>query len=50
MQDLQLHRSGFQKQSLIMYEIEFYVNGVEYEYEIDAVTGEIISFESEIDD
>ena len=32
------------------YEIEFYVNGVEYEYEIDAVTGEIISFESEIDD
>lgn len=27
------------------YEIEFHANGQEYEYEIDAVTGDIISFE-----
>lgn len=31
------------------YELEFKVDGVEYEYDIDAVTGEILKFESEKD-
>ncbi len=33
-----------------IYEIEFYKDGMEYEYEIDAVTGDIIEFDSEWDD
>lgn len=32
------------------YEIEFYKNGIEYEYTIDAASGEILEFESEHDD
>ena len=32
------------------YEIEFYCGNIEYEYTIDAITGEIIEFESEEDD
>lgn len=32
------------------YEIEFYKDGMEYEYEINASTGEIIEFDSEWDD
>lgn len=32
------------------YEVEFYVDRTEYNYEIDAVTGEIISYDKEIDD
>ena len=32
------------------YEIEFWYNGVEYEYEIHAVTGEILFWDKEIDD
>lgn len=35
---------------IILYEIEFISNGIEYEYEIDAETGTIISFESESSD
>ena len=34
----------------VVYEIEFYANGVEYEYEIDAETGKVISYDSERDD
>ncbi|NLP36315.1 MAG: hypothetical protein GX892_04155 [Thermoanaerobacteraceae bacterium] len=34
----------------LVYEIEFYANGREYEYEIDALSGEILSFEIEKDD
>ena len=31
--------------NLAIYELEFYINNVEYNYEIDAITGEIIQFE-----
>ncbi len=34
----------------MVYEIEFMANGVEYHYEIDAVTGEIVKAENEQDD
>ncbi len=32
-----------------IYEVEFYVDGTEYDYEIDAKTGKIISFDSDAD-
>lgn len=32
------------------YEVEFFVDRMEYNYEINAVTGEIISYDQEIDD
>ncbi|MDE6314718.1 MAG: PepSY domain-containing protein [Lachnospiraceae bacterium] len=32
------------------YEIEFYLNGIEYEYTIDATDGTIIEYEAEYDD
>lgn len=35
---------------MLVYEIEFYKDGMEYEYEIDAETGEIIKYESGWDD
>lgn len=31
------------------YELELYANGKEYDYDINAASGEIIKFESEID-
>ena len=31
----------------MVYEIEFYSGGIEYEYTIDAVTGDIIEYDSE---
>lgn len=34
----------------LVYEIKFYQDGMEYEYEILAATGEIIKFDSECDD
>lgn len=34
----------------MVYEIEFYQDGMEYEYEIDAQTGDIIKYESGWDD
>ena len=33
-----------------VYEVEFAVGNTEYEYEINAITGEIIKFETELDD
>ena len=33
-----------------IYEIEFYKDGMEYEYKINAGTGEILEFDSEWDD
>ena len=32
-----------------VYEISFYKNGLEYEYDIDAVTGKILEFEKDRD-
>lgn len=34
----------------VIYEIEFYAGGVEYEYDIDAYTGKILSFDADYDD
>ena len=34
----------------MVYEVEFRKGGMEYEYEIDAVTGDILDFEQEWDD
>ncbi|MCD7755440.1 MAG: PepSY domain-containing protein, partial [Firmicutes bacterium] len=39
-----------QKHSGMIYEISFYADGYEYEYEIDATTGEILSWEKDLDD
>ena len=33
-----------------IYEIEFYFNGFEYEYDIDAVTGKILKYDRDRDD
>ncbi|NLY21529.1 MAG: PepSY domain-containing protein [Tissierellia bacterium] len=33
-----------------VFEFEFMSNGIEYEYEIDAITGKVIKFEAEYDD
>ena len=33
-----------------VYEIEFYKDGIEYEYEIDASSGNILEFDTELDD
>lgn len=35
---------------IMVYEIEFYADGFEYEYDIDAVSGAILSFEKDRDD
>ncbi len=34
----------------IHYDVEFKAGGMEYDYDIDAVTGEVLKFESEVDD
>ena len=34
----------------VHYEVDFKANGMEYDYDIDATTGDILSAESEIDD
>lgn len=38
------------KKGVYLYEIEFKMSGFEYEYKINAITGEIISYEREWDD
>ena len=38
------------EQGVVIYEIEFKAGGYEYEYEVNATTGEIISQNKEIDD
>src|SRR5699024_2527669 len=35
--------------SVKLYELEFYANGYEYEYDIHAVTGEVLKFERDTD-
>ena len=34
---------------VLMYEVDFYVGGTEYDYEVDAKTGEIISSDKDMD-
>lgn len=34
----------------VHYDVEFKSNGMEYDYDIDAVTGEVLSYNSEVDD
>ena len=34
----------------MIYEIEFHVDRMEYDYEIDAATGAVVKYESEYDD
>lgn len=34
----------------VVYEIEFYADGFEYDYEIDAVSGNVLGSEKEFDD
>lgn len=33
----------------LVYEVEFYVDNVEYDYKIDAISGQILSFDNEIE-
>ena len=35
---------------IMVYEVEFYANGYEYDYDINAVTGEVVKYEKEADD
>ncbi|MGN0299614.1 MAG: PepSY domain-containing protein [Lachnospiraceae bacterium] len=37
------------KNGTIIYEVEYYYNGIEYEFEIDAISGEVLSLERESD-
>ncbi len=32
------------------YEVDFYANGLEYDYDIDAVTGQVLSYDADVDD
>ena len=49
--DVVFSKAKFEKDHGSMkYEIEFYKDGMEYEYKIDASTGEILEFDSELDD
>lgn len=44
-------KAKFEKEhGSMFYEVEFYKDGMEYEYTIDAATGEILDFELEEDD
>lgn len=50
-QEVSFSKTKLEKEHrMLVYEIEFYKDGMEYEYEIDAETGEIIKYESEWDD
>ena len=44
--DLELDRDD----GKTVYEFDFYAGGIEYEYKIDALSGEVLNFEKEIDD
>ncbi len=39
-----------QKHNAMIYDISFYTGGYEYEYEIDAATGEVLAWEKDVDD
>lgn len=45
-----LHTELDRDDGISEYEVDFYVGNVEYNYEINAKNGQIISFESEIED
>lgn len=50
-QEVSFSKTKLEKEHrMLVYEIEFYKDGMEYEYEIDAETGEIIKYESGWDD
>ena len=49
--EVQFSKAKLEKDDgMMIYEIEFYKDGMEYEYEINALTGEILDFDSEWDD
>lgn len=49
--EVQFSKAKLEKEDgMMVYEIEFYIGGMEYEYEIHAATGEILKFDSEEDD
>ena len=49
--DVQFSKAKMEKEhGSIVYEVEFYKDGMEYEYKIDAATGDILEFEAEMDD
>ncbi len=50
-QEVSFSKTKLEKEHrMLVYEIEFYKDSMEYEYEIDAETGEIIKYESGWDD
>ena len=49
--EVHFSKAKFEKEhGSVIYEVEFYRDGIEYEYKIDATTGEILEFDSEEDD
>ena len=47
---LQIETELDREQGALIYEVEFKLNGIEHDFEIDAVTGEILKHETEPDD
>lgn len=49
--EIHFSKAKFEKEhGSVVYELEFYKDGAEYEYTIDAATGEVLEFDSDMDD